>query len=201
MFLQETYELVDYRVYDDASSNKVSQNYGSNISLRNSGTATLSYDSTNHNYDIVVSTTGESFFPITSATGLTDFTVEFDTFFPSQNSDVLNGLIVYKDSNNWYRVGYMPHSTRRRSIGDMNGGTWNETSSNVSSFPLTTWVHYKATISNGTLSVELSYNGTTYDTYSVSVSGLLTNSTKYGFVSVWASGRHAPFKNLKIKAL
>ena len=193
--VSKTYIIEDCIDYDNATSDKSSK-YGSNISLRNNGTATLSYDA-NQYYKITISSDGEGFIPINSLTGLDDFVVEFDTQI-NYNEGFGSGFSIYASNSNWASVYQHQESlTHSKQV----NGTFTYGSESVNN-PSNTWLHYKITVTNNAVNIKL-YNGDTLlkeysETYSHIAFG---NNIKYGFSTVWRRGRICPFKNLKIKPL
>ena len=178
-----------------------SSKFGSSIGLRNSGTSSISYDSTNKYYSVnITKTDSESFVPINSATGLDDVIIEFDGYLPSSPS--LLGLCFYKENSNWGRLGTKWDGTGSKfEYGGNTNGSYAE--SNISGYtpPTTTWLHHKFTITNDTIHRQV-YNGSTLiyeDTRTYT--GFFTSTTKYGFTALWSTVWKQYFKNIKIKPL
>ena len=195
MILSATYTISDCIDVISGATDQSSK-FGSNVSLRNSGTGSITYDSTNQRYSINITREGESYIPITSCNGLDDFVIEFDGYF-----DYLFylGLTIYSDGNNWARFGI---KTDWAEYGIKSNGSYSE--ANITNVTTTTgtWTHHKYTITNNTIRLEV-YNGSTllYDSTRTYDSSWFTSNTKYGFVQLWATSWHQYFKNLQIKPL
>ena len=194
--LIQTYEVQDCIDTILGESDQTSK-FGSSIGLRNSGTSNISYDSTNKYYNVNITKHGsESFIPVNSADGLDDVIIEFDGYLTG--SDSLIGLCFYKEGSNWCRLGT---KTSAMEYGENINGTYAENNITGTSAPANTWLHYKFTITNGTIHRQV-YNGETliYEetrTYA----GFFTSNTKYGFTALWGTNWHQYIKNIKIKPL
>ena len=192
----ETFSIEDIPLYDDASSDK-SQHFGQSVILRNSGNIEVNYDNNNHNYILSRTASGDGLLPIPSITGLNDFTMEFDA--QVNYGDGLGiGVCVYSSSSNW---GAMGTNNRMWTVGTKINGAYDYTAPSCS-LSTNVWYHFKATITNNTLKVEI-YDGNTLKctqtkTYSSSWFG---ETTQYGFNYMWQSGKPVPIKNIKVKSL
>ena len=94
--------VVNYIINDDCSVDDSSTLFGDHISLRNSGTCSVSYDSNNKCY-VITNTKGsaEAFLEFLPLRGVTD---SFKITFRSKNLTSATcpiGLYYYLDSNNW----------------------------------------------------------------------------------------------------
>ena len=198
--LQETYELQDCYLYDDATSDKSSNNYGTAIGLRNSGTASLTYSSDGY-YGISPSkANSESFIPINSATGLDDFIIEYDGYLDNATASTeysLIGLTTYLNNNNWLRLGT---KVTAMEYGGNTDGSYFESNISGTSAPRYVWLHFKFTITNNTIHREV-YNGSTLLYEDTKTTDLFTSTTQYGFPVLWNTSWKARFKNLIVKAL
>lgn len=183
-----------YLFYDDATSNK-SSNFASSISLRNGGSSTLTYDSTNKYY-VITNNNGEteSFIPIPALAGKTNFIIEWDSYCP--NDQASNGFVIYLDGSNWYKI-----------TDDISGLYWYAwclngafTENKVYNTGSTKkWVHNKVTI-NGTSFSMLSTDptGTVLINKSMTMDSKMNSaSIKVGLDSEWVSGVKTYYKNIK----
>lgn len=190
--------------YDDTTADKISLKY-TITSLRQSGTRTLTYDSTNHVYKITINTSGESTALINSTTGLNNITIEYDARHYTTESNCVyggaDGLHTYSSSSNWIRVG---GTCASQSVGTNNNGSYSETEENLN---LTngSWYHHKFTITNNTMKHEIFVsNSSSVWSKTVNVnSSWFTNSTKYGLALLWANtwSNNTWLKNIKVKPL
>lgn len=198
--MQEIFVVED--CYDNITgqTNELSK-FGSSISLRNGGGATLSYDSTNKYYKWSLNTNAsESFIPINNATGLNDFTIEFDAYLQVNSDHSLAGLTIYKDSSNWLRLSNIEN---KKSYYLMSNGSGSENEVNATDIRHQ-WVHFKFTITDDTVSKEVYSNDVLVDSASQQLSSsVFTSTTKYGIPTLWGTSwnNSTYLKNFKIKAL
>ena len=189
----ETYEVEDNWLVDNATSDKTSH-FDSSLPLRNNGASTISFATDSYSYHPTVNNS-ESLIPIHICEGLNDFTVEFDGKLG--DSGIL-GLVVYKESGNWIRLGNTNfYKSESKSV----NGTFTEIESQLS-MSANTWYHFKYEITGNTVKRTVK-NGNTVileDTVSVD-STWFTSSTKYGFPALWGTSWIMYFKNLKVKPL
>ena len=190
--------------YDDTTADKISSKY-TITSLRQSGTRTLTYDSTNHVYKITINTSGESTALINSTTGLNNITIEYDARHYTTESNCVyggaDGLHTYSSSSNWIRVG---GTCASQSVGTNNNGSYTETEESLS-LANGSWYHHKFTITNNTMKHEI-FDSNSSSVWSKTVnvnSSWFTNSTKYGLALLWANtwSNNAWLKNIKVKPL
>lgn len=199
VFVSKTYEIsdcIDTILGDTDQSSK----FGSSISLRNNGTSSISYDSTNKYYNInITKANSESFIPINSADGLDNVVIEFDGYLPINNSFL--GLCFYKDNSNWGRLGTRYTGSSAYEYGGNTNGAYAEADITGSTPPVNTWLHHKFIITNDTVHRQV-YNGETLiyeDTRTYT--GFFTSNTKYGFTALWSTSWKGYYKNIKIKPL
>lgn len=195
--VSKTYSIEDCVDVITGETDQTSK-FGSSISLRNSGTASLDYQSSGKYYkNTCTKSSSESFLPITSATGLDDFIIEYDGYFASSKLGIL-GVTVYSDSNNWARSSNTKSTYTESS---MTNGTFAENEPSLN-FPVETWHHYKIIITNDSIRRIVTNGGTTVQDTTFNVnSGLFSNNTKYGFPVLWGTDWIMYWKNLKIKPL
>ena len=198
--LQETYEIEDCYDSITGQTDELTK-FGSSISLRNSGGSTLSYDSTNKYYKwSLTKNNSESFIPINNATGLNDFTIEFDAYLQSGSGLAVAGLTTYKDSNDWLRF---TNIYNKKSYYLMSNGSGSEQEVNARNIQ-NQWVHFKFTITDNTVSKEIYSNNELVDSASQQLSSsVFISTTKYGIPTLWGTSWNnlTYLKNFKVKAL
>lgn len=187
----------DYYLVDDATSNKINNHFSSAITLRSNGNASMSYDSTNNLYKITQTGTWDCFIPLPSLTGLNNFVMEYDAQINYPHSYGV-GFCVYPSSSNW---GAIAKDSELWTIGKTVNGTYSYTTP-TASLSQNTWYHFKITVTNDSVTVEI-YQGDTLETSQTQSydSSWFTNSTKYGINHMWNSDRVTPLKNITVKPL
>lgn len=200
IFVSETCSLEDCVDVITGATDQ-SNKFGSSISLRNAGTSSISYDSTNKQYIVnVTKANSESFIPINSANGLDDVVIEFDGMVVSSSNSFV-ALCFYKENSNWGRLGTRQAGSTAYEYAGNTNGTYAEADITGSNPPSNTWLHHKFTITNDTVHRQV-YNGETLiyeDTRTYT--GFFTSNTKYGFTALWTTNWKGYYKNIKIKAL
>ena len=198
IFVSETYAIEDCFDTILGTSEQLSK-FSSSIGLRNNGSGTISYDSTNHYYKWQITTNNsESMIPINNATGHDDFIIEFDGYQNAPQSAC--GITLYKDTNNWDRLSI---SNATSTIAKKVNGTFTETESSITSVT-SKWLHYKYIISNNTFTKQVYDGDTLINTVTETLdSSWFSSTTKYGIPIVWNSvwSNQTFLKNFKIKPL
>lgn len=200
IFLQETFVVVDAIEHISGSIDE-SNKFDNYISLRNNGTSTISYDSTNKYYILnITKTDSESFIPIGSITGLDNIIIEFDGYLTGTASFI--GLTFYKDNSNWGRLGAKSALGREGyEFGTSINGSYSESDITGYAPPKNTWLHYKFTITNNTIHRQVYNEDTLIYEDTRTYTGFFTSTTKYGFTGLWDYHWIQYFKNITIKAL
>lgn len=183
---------------DDCSVDNTSD-YGSSISLRNSGTSTLAYN--NNGYYIITNTKSqaESFIPITDLTGLTqDFTLEYDSYVEQVGGS--SGLVIYNSSTNWIKLTDDADSSKKYWYG-YNDGSFHETAFYGTETSYQKWVHYKYTVQNGVFTMKVTYNDNQIAFYTAQIHFTMDSSTKIGLDSEWQVNTVTRYKNIIVKTL
>ena len=186
-------------IYEDDCSADNTSDYGSSISLRNSGTSTLAYDS-NEYYTITnTRSQAESFIPITDLTGLTtDFTLEYDSYIQQVGGS--SGLVIYNSSTAWIKLTDDGSSDKKMWYG-YNDGSFHETAFYGSETTYRKWVHYKYTVEDDSFSMKVTYNGNTIASYTATIGFTRDSTTKIGLDSEWQSNTVTRYKNIIVKTL
>lgn len=183
---------------DDCSVDNTSD-YGSSISLRNSGTSTLAYNSGEY-YTITNNRSGaESFIPITDLAGLTgDFTFEYDSYV--QQNGGSSGLVIYNSSTAWIKLTDDADSQKRLWYG-YNDGSFHETAFYSSETTYQKWVHYKYTVQDNIFSMIVTYNDDLLALYTAPIGFTRDSTTKIGLDSEWAYNTVTRYKNIVVKTI
>lgn len=178
-----------------------SSKFGSSISLRNNGTSTISYDSTNKYYILnITKANSESFIPIGSITGLDNIIIEFDGYLPIHGSFL--GLCFYKENSNWGRLGTKYANDKLAyEYGGNTNGTYAEADISGSQPLFKTWLHHKFTITNDTIHRQVYNDETLIYEDTRTYTGFFTSTIKYGFTALWSTNWEQYFKNITIKPL
>ena len=186
---------MQYLLNDAATSDNQSTLFGTYYSLRNSGTNTIGWNSSNY-YTVKTQSSGqrESMRVLAPLDGVTDdFIFEYDSYIEGTSGS--SGFVIYNGSSSWCKL---------TDDGDSGKGMW--WGYNTGSFVeqkfygnIVTnrkWVHYKYTIQNGTFTMEVTYDGSTVVTHSETIPITLSSSTKYGLDSEWNANTTTRYKNL-----
>ena len=190
---------------DNATSDNSSTLFGSYISLRNSGTGSVTYTTGSPNYYLIANTraNAEAFIPYSLLNGLTDsfkITVKSAINSTSYNACLI-GLYYYEDDNNW---GGVKGSIHEQWISDKTNGTFSETQ-------YTTGKSY----STETLTTELVYNSndntlsiTSYDSNDALIQSetmnipiTLSSNVKWGTSTTWSSSDKHRVYEIKAETL
>lgn len=183
---------------DDCSVDNTSD-YGSSISLRNSGTSTLAYNS-NEYYTITnTKSQAESFIPITELTGLTtDFTLEYDSYVQQVGGS--SGLVIYNSATEWIKLTDDSDSSKKYWYG-YNDGSFHETAFYGTETSYQKWVHYKYTVQDGIFTMTVTYNDTQIAFYSAPIHFTIGSSTQIGLDSEWQTNTVTRYKNIVVKTI
>ena len=173
--------------------------YGSSISLRNSGSSTLAYNSNGYYTITNNGSSKESFIPITDLTGTSgDFTLEYDSYVEQVGGS--SGLVVYNSSTSWEKLTDDGDSTRRTWYG-YNNGTFHEYGYNSSIVTNQKWVHYKYIVQGNEFHIEITYEGNVLWTYAIVMHLERNENTRYGLDCEWQSNTKTRYRNLKAYVL
>lgn len=189
---------ITYILEDSASTDSLT-NYEVSQPMRNSGTSTITFDSTNKYYSLNnIKKSSMSFIPIVALNGKgPNFTVEFDSYFPQASSNVSTGFVVWQSASNW----------SSQYANDMNVYYWGTMLNNTLSRqnlsytpPIGAWMHNKYILNNTNFSITLSddSNNVIFNNVSTLDSSFAnTTNNKYGFPALWAAVSYY-IKNIKI---
>ena len=186
-------------IYEDDCSVDNTSDYGSSISLRNSGSSTLAYNSNGY-YTITNNGSGkESFIPITDLTGtMGDFTLEYDSYVEQIGGS--SGLVVYNSSTSWEKLTDDADSVKGAWYG-YNDGSFHETKYTLSDYSYQKWVHYKYTFEDDEFSIKITYNDTVLWSHTETMQTTRGSSTQYGLDSEWQNNTTTRYKNIIVKTL
>ena len=186
-------------IYEDDCSIDNTSDYGSSISLRNSGTSTLAYNSDGYYTITNTKNLAESFIPITDLTGLTtNFTLEYDSYVEQVLGS--SGLVIYNSSTAWVKLTDDASSDKKYWYG-YNDGSFHETAFYGTETSYQKWVHYKYTVQGTTFTMEVTYNDTQIAFYTGQIHFTMDSSTKIGLDSEWNSDKVTRYKNIIVKTI
>ena len=186
-------------IYEDDCSTDNTSDYGSSITLRNSGTSTLAYN--NNGYYTITNTKSqaESFIPITDLTGLTqDFTLEYDSYVEQVGGS--SGLVIYNSSTNWIKLTDDADSSKKYWYG-YNDGSFHETAFYGTETSYQKWVHYKYTVQDGVFTMKVTYNDNQIAFYVAQIHFAMDSSTQIGLDCEWQRNTVTRYKNIIVKTL
>ena len=186
---------------DDCSTDKTTD-YGSSITLRESGTSTIAYNSNGY-YTITNNVNfAESFIPITPLTGLTDnFILEYDSYVEGNGSNGgSSGLVIYNTSTSWAKLTDDANNDKRAWYG-YNNGSFHELSFYLSQSSNQKWIHYTYIVKDNSFLIIINDNDTVIGIYSTKIQVTRNNTTKIGLDSEWFENTVTRYKNIKVKAL
>ena len=176
--------VMNYLIYDDASTDNSSTLFGSSISLRNSGTNSVSYTSSTPCYVLKnTRSSSESLRPYTALDGYTgSFKLTVRSKCTSSSACPIS-LYYYLDSNNWGGVkdehaNIWVSSKTNGSFTESNKGGTNHLSSE-----LTDEFIYDST--SNTLTINRYYDGAIEHTQVMNIPVTLTSSVKWGTTLSW----------------
>ena len=179
-----TVTVQTYLIYDDASVDNSSTLFGSYISLRNSGTNSVTYDSSTPCYVLKnTRSSSESFRPYSALEGYTgSFKMTVRSKCTSSSACPIS-LYYYLDSNNWggvkdEHINIWVSSKTNGSFKESNKGGTNHLSSE-----LTDEFIYDST--SNTLTINRYYNGAIEHTQVMNIPVTLNSNVKWGTTLSW----------------
>ena len=188
-----TVTVVEYLLYDDASTDQSSTLFGSNINLRNGGTTTTGW---NDSYYTITQTSSqrESMRVLNDLTGVaSDFCLEYDSYVEQVQGS--SGFVIYNSNTAWEKLTDDSNSSKDYWYG-YNDGSFHEYKFYGSDTTYQKWVHYKYTIQDTTFTMEVTYNGNTVVTHTETIHFTRDNTTQYGLDSEWLRNTTTRYKNL-----
>jgi hypothetical protein len=184
----------NYLFYDTAETDKSSE-YDSYITLRNSGTGVMTYDSTNKYYIYKVTNTGDSFIPIKPLENQsTNFIMEYDAYLVNSNSNI--GFDIYISSTLFERI--QINTSYEFIYKNINGSITDINTSE--SVPTAVWCHYKYILNGSNFTVIVTNSsGTVLVNKTETLDSAIINASshKYGFDMEWNNGGTTYVKNIK----
>ena len=192
-----------YIINDDATTDNRSTLFGSSISLRNSGTASVDYDSSTPCYVIKnTKANAEAFLPFPALEGITS-SFKMTTDSQSTGTDVCGiALYYYIDNNNW---GGVKEEGKGMWISSKTGGTFTETNkynnSTYQNLRIKNEFIYDANA--GTLTInryDKDNPSTIFKTFTMNIPVTITNSVKWGTSTTWATTQRNLY-SIKVEAL
>ncbi|WP_296885160.1 hypothetical protein [uncultured Methanobrevibacter sp.] len=210
MFLQETYELEDYHLYDDATTDK-SSNYSPNR-LNGGVTGALTYDNTNQAYNIKInegktaSASNAGYFlvnlPVTSNNCLFSAKIK-GSALEGDFSTADFGLAKWNTSNNLAGMHYVrgEATTKRYSESNSSGNTHKINQNSNPTITRDTWYMFSLEI-NGTSMIFKLYDSTGETQLYTHTATCSTNILDGNLSIVCGWGKQQLFvKDIKVKAL
>jgi hypothetical protein len=186
----------NYYILTDDASTDMTSNYESSVGLRNSGTGTITHNS--NGYYVLTNTKANSmsYIPIQVLHGKQKFIIEFDSYFPTSNSNVSTGLVVCQSSTDW--CSHYANDMNLYYWGTMLSNVLTRSSVNYTSL-IADWTHNKYVIDNGWFSMVLTKQSgeSIYSTSQQLDSRFNTTTNDYGFPILWAANSYY-IKNIKI---
>ena len=175
--INKTYNLKDYYLDDDCSTDKVSSHFGSPIELRGNSNPSITYNS--NGYYVFSGGAGESGIPILALNGVTDVELSFELF--KQSSGNYYGFRVGKDSNDF--VGTVGTADKTFNGGSING---NYSESQYNNYNHNNkWIKWIVTVQNGELTIVGYENNVEVFRYPTkTLSSTILNDIHYMFVNV-----------------
>lgn len=185
-----TITVASYIINDDATADNRSTLFGSSISLRNSGTASVDYDSSTPCYVIKnTKANAEAFLPFSALEGITS-SFKMTTESQSTGSNVCGiALYYYIDNNNW---GGVKEEGQGMWISTKTNGTFTETNkynnSTYKNLRIKNEFIYDANA--GTLTInryDKDNPSTIFKTFTMNIPVTITNSVKWGTSTTWST--------------
>ena len=175
---------MNYLIYDDASVDNSSTLFGSYISLRNSGTNSVTYNSSTPCY-VLKNTRGnsESFRPYSALNGYTN---SFKLTVRSKNTTYATcpiALYYYIDDNNW---GGVKDESTNIWVSSKTNGRFTESNKGGTDHRYDEMTHefiYDSV--NNTLTINRYYNGVIENTQVMNIPIVITSSVKWGTSITW----------------
>lgn len=192
-----------YIINDDATTDNRSTLFGSSISLRNSGTASVDYDSSTPCYVIKNATANaEAFLPYPALEGITS-SFKMTTESQSAGTNVCGiALYYYIDSNNW---GGVKEEGQGMWISTKTNGTFTETNkySNTAYKNLNIKNEFIYDANAGTLTInryDKDNPSTIFKTFTMNIPVTITGSVKWGTSTTWNTTQRNLY-NIKVESL
>lgn len=185
---------------DDCTTDKTSTTWGSSISLRNSGTASVTYTTGSPNYYLIANTrnSSEAFVPYAELEGITDsFKLTIKAKTETTSNPCLTGLYYYIDSNNWGGVKGM---ISEQWISSKTNGTFNETQYTTGQSNTTNYYTNEITFNSvaNTLTVNTyDSNDSLIQSKTMNIPITLTSSVKWGTSTTWSNTAKTRVSNVK----
>lgn len=192
-----------YIINDDATTDNRSTLFGSSISLRSSGTASVDYDSSTPCY-ILKNTraNAEAFLPFPALEGITS-SFKMTTDSQSLGTNVCGiALYYYIDDNNW---GGVKEEGQGMWFSAKTNGTFTETNkySNTTYKNLRIKNEFIYDANAGTLTInryDRDNPSTIFKTFTMNIPVTITNSVKWGTSTTWATSQRNLY-SIKVEAL
>lgn len=192
-----TVTVVNYLLYDDASTDNSSTLFGTQYPLRNNGTNTVAWNSNGYYTVTTQQYNGrESMRVLTPLTGITsDFAIEWDSYVES--ASCASGLVIYNSSTAWEKLSDNGNSSKELWYG-YNDGSYHETKYTGTVSNNKRWVHYKFTMVGTSFNIQISEidTGDILWDHTETIHFNRSSSTVYGLNSEWDSNRTTRYKNL-----
>lgn len=186
-------KVVEYLLYDDASTDQSSTLFGSNINLRNGGTTITGW---NDGYYTITQTSSqrESMRVLNDLTGIaSDFCLEYDSYVEQVQGS--SGFVIYNSNTAWEKLTDDSNSSKDYWYG-YNNGSFHENKFYGYDTTYKKWVHYKYTIQGTTFTMEVTYNGNIVVTHTETIHFTRDNTTQYGLDSEWNRNTTTRYKNI-----
>jgi hypothetical protein len=198
-----TVTVMNYLIYDDATTDNRSTLFGSSISLRSSGTASVDYNSSTPCYVIKnTRANAEAFLPFPALEGITS-SFKMTTDSQSSGTNVCGiALYYYIDSNNW---GGVKEEGQGIWISTKTNGTFTETNkySNSTYKNLRIKNEFIYDANAGTLTInryDKDNPSAIFKTFSMNIPVTITNSVKWGTSTTWSTTQRNLY-SIKVEAL
>jgi hypothetical protein len=195
--------VMNYLIYDDATTDNRSTLFGSSISLRSSGTASVDYNSSTPCYVIKnTRANAEAFLPFPALEGITS-SFKMTTDSQSSGTNVCGiALYYYIDSNNW---GGVKEEGQGIWISTKTNGTFTETNkySNTTYKNLRIKNEFIYDANAGTLTInryDKDNPSAIFKTFSMNIPVTITNSVKWGTSTTWSTTQRNLY-SIKVEAL
>ena len=192
-----------YIINDDATTDNRSTLFGSPISLRNSGTASVDYNSSTPCYVIKNTTANaEAFLPYPALEGITS-SFKMTTESQSNGTNVCGiALYYYIDSNNW---GGVKEEGQGMWISTKTNGTFTENNkyNNTTYKNLNIKNEFIYDANAGTLTInryDKDDPSTIFKTYTMNIPVTITGSVKWGTSTTWSTTQRNLY-SIKVESL
>ena len=195
--LEETYDIQDLLLYDNASVDKSSTTFGTPVNIRMSSNWSISH--TNDSYAIYGSTTNGAVgcFPLAILSSLTEYTLEFDSYTTVQS---VNTGITLGDNRNYAYIYLRSDKWHSWKTGSGTGSSANETSFDINGTTQNVWTHYVITRNGQNLNLKAYVGDAELCNQSVTINNIISDINQ-GFAYAYGGGANINIKNIKVKAL